>query len=159
MVRDGAVVIVLLRDPVERFESAMRHRESLPDFPGDHDREGLRSWVPGVVSDAQWAGMYATHLQPWAATFGRERLHVFQYEKVRLDPQRAVDEVWRALGCNPMPLSDVDTLSATTSDRSRPWRWDQLPQLRERLVELYRPEVDHLVRDWGIDRVLWPNFR
>lgn len=153
--REGVVLIVLLRDPVARFESAMRHMERSAAFPGEEPTDALRRWVNAAGADAQWAGMYASHLEGWARTFDRAQLIVLQYERVRMDPLPALEAVWRRLGLDPVPLVDVDRPSATSTDRSTPWRWDRLPGLRERLTELYRPEIERLVAHWGIDPALW----
>lgn len=147
-------LIVLLRDPIERFASAMRH-----EFRRLQQRDESPSgeWVRQIASDAQWAGMYAVQLDGWRRVTGRRRLLVFQYERVVSAPQRAVDRVWKHLGLPPVPLSDVQQPSRTTTSGEE-WSWEGREGLREQLRHLYWPEVQRL-RRWGIDRRLWPNFR
>jgi hypothetical protein len=142
--RPDAPFIVLLRDPLDRFISAIRLRLSRP-----RSRWSLRT----AFMVAQWAGMYADQLDAWAAITGRERLIVFQYEVVKKDPQAAVDVVWRRLGVSPVPLSDIESPSKTTSKAF----WEPTPERRDALIALYGPQVERLT-DWGINPALWPNF-
>jgi hypothetical protein len=138
-------VLVILRDPVERYRSAMRLRE------------GRKSpWPYPVPMGMQtWTGFYADQLDMWAAAVGRSRLHVMVYEQVRTDPQAAVDEVWRLLGLDPVPLADVARESSSSSVAD--WEWT--PGLRESLQLLYRPQAERLARDWDLDVSPWHSLR
>jgi hypothetical protein len=145
-----APVIVLLRDPVERFASAMRHKLTRSELA--HEERGRLPELRNLYSDAQWGGMYASQLEAWAAAVGRERMMVFQYEAVRADPVSAVESVWSRLGLNPVPLVEVDRPSRV-STASDVW---QLPaSMAEQLCVLYRGEVERLTQNWGIDPGLW----
>ncbi|WP_205472340.1 sulfotransferase [Nocardioides sp. SYSU D00038] len=134
-------VLVLLRDPVERFRSAMR----LAATRG-------KSWpYPVPITVQGWTGMYADQLAMWAAQVGRDRLHVMVYEEVRRDAQAAVDRVWGLLGVPPVPLADVARASGSTSQAE----WDWPDGLRESLRALYRPQVARLEAEWGLDLSSW----
>lgn len=134
-------VLVLLRDPVERFRSAMR----LAATRG-------KSWpYPVPITVQTWSGFYADQLAAWADAIGRERLHVMVYEVVRTDPQAAVDGVWRMLGLAPVPLSEVARESSSSSRAD----WDWTPGLKESLQVMYRPQAERLERDWGLDVSAW----
>lgn len=136
-----APVLVVLRDPVERFRSAMR----LAATRG-------KSWpYPVPITVQTWTGCYADQLDMWAAAVGRERMCVLVYEQVRADPQAAVDAVWRRIGVDPVPLSGAEEESASTSRAD--WEWT--PGLRETLQLLYRPQAERLARDWGLDLSAW----
>jgi hypothetical protein len=137
-------VLVLLRDPVERYRSAMRLREGRKS-----------SWPYPVPMGMQtWTGFYADQLDAWAAAVGRSRLHVMVYEQVRADPQAAVDAVWRLLGLDPVPLAEVERESSSSSTAD--WEWT--PGLRETLEVLYAPQVRRLADDWGLDLAAWRSF-
>ena len=137
-------VLVLLRDPVERFRSAMR----LAATRG-------RSWPYPVPMNVQtWTGFYADQLAAWSAAVGRERLRVMVYEQVRRDPQAAVDAVWRELGVAPQPLQQVERASGSSSHAD--WEWPE--GLRDTLQVLYRPQLDRLVADWGLDVSDWTSL-
>lgn len=148
LTRPEAPFIVLLRDPIDRFVSAMRQYRSR-----DHWRK--RRWpYTAVFTGAQWAGMYADQLDVWAAEVGRDRLVVLQYEAVRQDPEPAVAMLWRRLGEDPVPLYGVDMPSKSASTAN----YRLSDSLRTTLALLYQPQVDRLVRDWNVDPELWPNF-
>lgn len=138
-------VLVLLRDPVERFRSAMR----LAATRG-------KSWPYPVPMNIQtWTGFYADQLAAWSAAVGRDRLRVMVYEQVRRDPQAAVDAVWRHLGVEPVALHDVARASGSSSRAG----WDWPDGLRETLQVLYRPQVARLESDWGLDVSDWTATR
>lgn len=139
-----APVLVLLRDPVERFRSSMR----LAATRG-------RSWPYPVPMTVQtWSGCYADQLDMWAASVGRERMHVMVYEDVRTRAQQAVDQVWQLLGVDPVPLAEVARESSSSSKAD----WDWPDGLRESLQVLYRPQAARLEADWGLDVSGWTSL-
>jgi hypothetical protein len=145
-----APVIVLLRDPVERFASAMRHMLSRAELANEGHAKGAK--LRNLSSDAQWGGMYASQLDAWAAVLGRERLMVFQYEAVCADPVSAVEAVWRRLGLDPVRLVDIDRPSRVSTS---PDVWQLPSAMAEQLRVLYRREIERLSHEWGIDPGLW----
>lgn len=137
-------VLVVLRDPVERFRSAMR----LAATRG-------RSWpYPVPITVQTWTGCYADQLDMWAAAVGRERMQVLVFEQVREDPQGTLDRLWRLLGLDPVPLHDVEEESSSSSRAD----WDWTPGLRDTLRTLYQPQADRLARDWGLDLSSWTSL-
>jgi hypothetical protein len=141
-----APVLVLLRDPVERFRSAMRlHATRLA-------AKGTSSWpYPVPITVQTWTGFYADQLAAWAHHVGRERIQVLVYETVRADPQTAAADVWGSLGLEPVPLRDVETASSSSSQAD----WDWPDGLRESLRVLYAPQVARLADEWGLDLSAW----
>ncbi len=140
----GVPILVVLRDPVERFRSAMR----LADTRG-------KSWpYPVPITVQTWTGCYADQLDMWAAAVGRDRLHVMVFEQVRADPQGTLDRIWRLLDLEPVPLVGVEEESGSSSRAD--WAWT--PGLRESLQTLYRPQAARLERDWGLDLSTWASL-
>jgi hypothetical protein len=139
-------VLVLLRDPVERFRSAMRlHATRLA-------ATGKSAWpYPVPITIQTFTGFYADQLAAWAGAVGRDRLRVLVYEEARLDAQAAVDAVWRELGLEPVPLTGVDEASGSSSQAD--WEWPE--GLREALQVMYRPQAERLRDEWGLDLSGW----
>ncbi|MFQ5966545.1 MAG: sulfotransferase domain-containing protein [Acidimicrobiia bacterium] len=152
------VLVVLLRDPVERFASAMRMKLSRTGPSPQDGITELHRWSRLHGPDAQWGGMYATQLAAWEAAFERRHLIVLQYERVASRPAQAVSQVWSELDLDDIPIEGTDTPSASSSPPTEPWSWDLLPGFRETLIEMYRPEVRRLQQHWNIDPRLWPNY-
>ncbi len=141
----GVPVLVVLRDPVERFRSAMRLAAT---------RQQTAWPYPVPITVQTWTGFYADQLDMWAQAVGRDRMHVMVYETVRRDPQGTVDSLWRLLGLDPVPLRDVGRESSSSSRAD--WEWT--PGLKESLQTLYRPQAERLTRDWGLDVSAWTSL-
>ncbi|PVG83954.1 hypothetical protein DDE18_06655 [Nocardioides gansuensis] len=137
------LVLVLLRDPVERFLSAMRLAATRANNPWPY---------PVPITVQAFSGFYADQLAMWAHHVGRERLVVMVYEDVLRDPQAAVDAVWARLGLGSVPLRDVDRPSRSSSHAT----WEPPAGLAESLQVLYRPQVARLAEEWGLDVSGWP---
>ncbi len=138
----GAPVLVLLRDPVERFLSAMRLNAT----------RGTSPWpYPVPITVQTWSGFYADQLDMWAHFVGRERMVVMVYEQIRRDPQAAVDAVWRGLGLEPVPLQEVGRPSRSSSKAA----WEPPEGLEESLRVLYGPQLGRLREGWGLDLSDW----
>lgn len=135
-------VLVLLRDPVERFVSAMRLAATRAKSPWPY---------PVPITVQAFSGFYADQLAMWAHHVGRSRMQVMVFESVRQDPQAAVDSVWSRLGVAPVALRDVDRPSGSSSQAS----WTPPEGLLDSLAVLYRPQVRRLVDDWGLDVSTW----
>jgi hypothetical protein len=74
------VLVVLLRDPVERFASAMRMKLGRTKLSPTVGFTQLHLWSRLHGADAQWGGMYTTQLAAWDAVFERRHLVVLHYE-------------------------------------------------------------------------------
>lgn len=141
-----APVLVLLRDPVERFKSAMRLAATR------FAQTGKSPWpYPVPITVQAFTGFYADQLDMWAAAVGRERMVVMVYESIRADPAAAVGHVWSLLGLDPVPLSNVTEASGSSSKAD--WEWT--PGLRESLQALYAAQRARLEGEWGLDLSSW----
>lgn len=142
LLSDETPVLVLLRDPVERFLSAMRLAATRAKSPWPY---------PVPITVQGFSGFYADQLAMWTHHVGRERLVVMVYEDVRRAPQPAVDAVWARLGHDPVALQDVDRPSRSSSHAE----WQPPTGLVESLTAMYRPQVARLRDDWGLDLTSW----
>jgi hypothetical protein len=139
-----ARLLVLLRDPVERFRSGLAHDER-----AGMARDGR------VIADAVQRGFYHRALEEWLAHFDAEQLLVLQFERCVADPSTQLDRTLHHLG--------LDRARSMVPEVARPPTVDPRPPLEEdvrsQLVELYAPDVAALAaRVPDIDLAQWPNF-
>jgi hypothetical protein len=141
-----ARILVIVRDPVERFVSGLTHSGLVP---GSH--------LGTVVAESVDRGFYAAALQRWAAAFESHRILVLQYEQCVSDPPQALARTYRFLEL------DDGFRPAAMNEAASPTREPKValePEARRRLVELYRDDVAALVELVpDLDLSLWANFR
>jgi len=139
-----AKLLVLVRDPVERFVSGLAHSTATP---GAHRG--------ALLAEAYARGRYATLLRPWVRRFGAPRLLVLQYERCVADPAAELARTYRFLG-----LDDGFTPPGI-GHLASPTRVPKLSlddDARRRLAALYASEVSELAEMVpGLDLGLWPN--
>ncbi|MGH9179074.1 MAG: sulfotransferase family protein [Acidimicrobiales bacterium] len=139
-----ARLLVLVRDPVERYVSGVTH---------DVSRGDRR---PAVAAVAFGRGFCTAALERYERYFGRDRLLVLQYEACREAPESALAETFAFLGLEPWsppsvaePVNPTRVAKVTLGDSER----------RE-LVARYRDEVLALGERYpSVDLKRWPNFR
>lgn len=140
-----ARLLVLLRDPVERFRSGLAHEA----------RTG-RPPTPPIVADAVARGLYDQELERWWGRYAPDRILVLQYERCVADPAGELERTYAFLGIDPgfRPPTLERAVSAS------PWEAPALDhELRQRLVDLYTPDVLALAKRCAeIDLALWPHF-
>jgi Sulfotransferase family len=146
-----ARLLLLLRDPVERFRSGLAH----------HARMGQPVDGP-AVADAVQRGHYHAALETWLEHVDADRLLVVQLERCVLEPDVEMARTLAHLGLVPT--------DATRSTAAFPQSLDRVPptgrarpelgdQVVDALVQLYEPDVVALTRTVGhLDVALWPNF-
>ena len=140
-----ARILVIVRDPVERFVSGLTHSGLVP---GSH--------LGTVVAESVDRGFYAAALQRWAAAFESHRILVLQYERCVADPAQALARTYRFLelddGFRPTAINEA-------ASPTREPKVALEPEARRRLVELYRDDVAALVELVpDLDLSLWANF-
>jgi hypothetical protein len=142
-----AKLLVLLRDPIERYRSGVLHR--LMRAP-EHRREM-------IAADAVERGRYATQLARLRSFFPAEQILVLQYEKCRLDPKGQYRRTLQFLGvADDHEPEGVERPRGTTTEAGKRPLW---PALSEALLHTLEPEVARLATLVpGIELDLWPNF-
>lgn len=212
---DDAPIIVMVRDPLDRFASALRHMAvhaiqrhqkrlekvgrkkggpgeteegdpPLQPLPGTGrkqmtpskdkanfldrvsaaaarryvigrpDGKNLqdRTWLRYTGGDATWGGMYGAQMAAWSRAIPKERFVMIQYEKMKRDPQKYVNQIWERIGLDPVPLKEV-TQQSTSSTRNELWVLEDHPHLVKSLRATYRADAELLAKDWDIDLSLW----
>lgn len=143
-VAPDARLLMLVRDPIERFRSGLDHYRALQQ-PVD----GM------VLADAVARGFYARAIAPWREVFGPDRLLVLQYEQCVSDTAGQLARTFDHLGLTTYHVSPNEV-----PPRQRPVAHAPLdPDAIERLVALYRSDVEAL-RGLvpHLDMRLWPHF-
>jgi hypothetical protein len=137
-------LLVVLRDPVDRFRSGLSHQLANGARPtGD------------TLSDAVNRGFYDRHLGWWEEHFDKDRILVLQYELCAKDPVSELAKTYRFLG-----LDDSfrpDNLAERRSSTLRTIAID--PQVADRLADIYSEDVAALSKHLPeLDLSLWTHF-
>jgi len=143
-----AKLLVLLRDPIERYRSGVPHRISRTP---DRKPEAL-------ASDAIDRSRYAMQIDRLLRYFPAEQILVQQYERCRRDPAGEYRRTLRFLGAQDPDQDphEVDRPRGTTAAAAKDELW---PELLESLRRVLTPDVERL-RELApeLDLSLWPNF-
>jgi hypothetical protein len=138
-------LLLMVRDPVERFRSGLAHR----------GRNGA-SVTGDAAAEAVARGFYHRALAPWLEHFKPDGLLVLQYERCTMNPTAELARTYRFLGLDDafVPTDLTRLRSATTEPKVV-----LADEARRRLVEAYTPDVEALVARFPeLDLSLWPNF-
>ena len=137
-----AKVLVLLRDPVDRYRSGLTH---------EMQYGGLPRFV--YVDDALARGMYATQLERLRAAVPAANILVLQYERCRVDTAGQLRRTLEFLGVEDEPQAVERSVNVTLGPKV-----GLPPGVHEELVCRYAPEARRLatmVPDLDLD--LWPS--
>lgn len=149
-----ARLIVMLRDPVDRYISGRTQVEKYRPAPGtgsqsDYDRRALEI--------SMHRGEYALQLLWLLEAFAREQLLILQYEACNADPQAQLDRTFAHIGASPWVVPD-ELLAKEVNTAWMP-KVPLEPEREAVLRALYRPEVLRLKEMVPeLDLSLWPNF-
>ena len=149
VLKPDAPLFVLLRDPIDRFSSAMRYAKSLKRIKNDYEERA-------IIRGHQF-GQYASNLEGWSAIFPKERFVILTYEEVRDDVEAACKVFWGALGVDPHRLKDPYGRVKRPTEGKIDWEWPA--GMREALIRHYLPQVRWLGDHWGVEVHRWRNFK
>lgn len=137
-----AKLIVVLRDPIDRFISGVTHDGST---------------APPVLTAQFGLGFYREQLARWKAYFPEDQFLVLQFEAMNLDPLAALIRVFEFVGMDPDYRPDPELLQKRINPgRERP----EVPRhLLESLANGYREETLALLRECPeLDPELWGDW-
>ena len=138
----SAKLIVMLRDPVERYQS---------DISRHMNRQRLRMVRYRSIGN----GFYASILKPWEDVYSPSELLILQFEACLRRPEEMLKLTFEFLGVD---SAFRPTALRTAVNKTRAKR-DIDPGMRTLLTQIYEREVASLVlRHPDIDLRLWPNF-
>ena len=142
-----AKILVILRDPVERFRSGFSTRQRW---------RATRGRRLDTLADAVARGAYTDQLARVFDFYPRAQVLVLQYERCRADQIGEMERTIRFLGLDPLHGPPAQMTEASRAPREQP---ELPPEVRVDLVERLRPDVERLVELCPeIDASLWPNF-
>jgi len=141
-----ARLLVMLRDPVARYRSAVARLHRLAAQRGD--RVLLAS-----VSDATWRGFYYQQLRHVFEFFDREQVLVLQFERCVQDPVAEMERTWSFVGLEPPNKTPARLLKHKQAGRSTA---ELAPAVSAELAERYREDATRLAELCPeIDLSLW----
>jgi hypothetical protein len=144
-----ARLLVMLRDPVARYRSAVARLQRMAAERGDRVR------LPSL-GDATWRGFYFQQLRNVFHYFPREQVLVLQFERCMQDPVGEMERTWRFIGVEPLDEPPERLLKHRQVGRRSP---ELAPALREELAERYREDSARLAELCPeIDLSLWTSF-
>jgi len=148
-------LVALIRDPVDRLESAVRAAVKRGRLPADVDvYELIRSNAPAVAQlELIGAGLYAASLYPYLRIF-RDQVLVIDYADVVAQPEKVYESVLRHIGAS-VDLAPADVDRVLFSDRevvSVPL----LTEVQRKVVySAFRADVEELEVLLGRDLSAW----
>lgn len=153
-----AKILVMVRDPIARFESGYNHefKRRFGGIIGPRIRMSVVKQY-ALRKESIWNGMYGAQLEVVFDHFPREQVLVLQYEQCRDEPEAEIARTYRFLGLDdayrPAGLDRTVNLQRRIVDRLS-------EQARAKLVTLYRTDVERLVSlvPEAIDLSRWPAF-
>jgi len=148
-------LVALIRDPIDRLESAVRAAVKRGRLPADVDvYELIRSNAPAVAQlELIGAGLYAASLYPYLRIF-RDQVLVIDYADVVAQPEKVYESVLRHIGAS-VDLAPTDVDRVLFSDRevvSVPL----LTEVQRKVVySAFRADVEELEVLLGRDLSAW----
>ncbi|MGI8624158.1 MAG: sulfotransferase [Solirubrobacteraceae bacterium] len=141
-----AKLLVLLRDPIERYRSGIVHRSARDPAR----RMGL------IASDAIERGRYASQLRRLHDLFDPARILVLQYERCAADPVGQFRRTLDHLGLPEHVPDDVRRLRGASTAAAKAPLWAELLAGLHAALDREVADLGELVAD--LDLSLWPNF-
>jgi len=149
-------LVALIRQPVDRLESAVRQQVKRGKLPADVDVYDLVCRNDPAVTelDLIGAGLYATCLYPYVRQFG-EKLLVIEHTDVCERPEAVYDQVLRHIGADPDFVPEgLDQVRF--SDRSTVTMVRELADEQRRVIySAFRGDVEELEALLGRDLPHW----
>ena len=150
-----AKLIVLLRDPVERYISGLGLLQRSGALKGQVGTGELGAREHRIV-EAMDRGRYAAQLDWWLQHYPREQLLLLQYERCVADTQ---GQLWRTFEFLGLPEQRASVAEVSRARKKATEHPPLAPELRRLLVEYFATDVAELRTLMpDLDLALWKNF-
>ncbi len=156
-------LIAILRNPVDRANSAMVHHKRRERIrPNAKLMDLVRAQPPeeeryGLIA----GGWYAATLRPYKRLFGDQLLVLLQ-DDVRDDPLPVYERALQHIGApSSFVPSELDEVVFSNQQGSGRWRSELSPEDRAELYEYFREDIRKLERMFDLDLSMWhpdPSF-
>jgi hypothetical protein len=149
-----AKLIVLMRDPIERYASGLGLLQRAGALKGEigAGEIGMREHR---IGEAYERGRYATQLAWWLERYERERILLLQYEQCVADTQGQLTRTFEFLDLPDHQASAEEMARTRKQSASKPPVPDEM---RRVLADYYRSDVERLLElEPGLDPSLWRN--
>ena len=141
-------VLILLRDPMERFRSGLTHQLATSSARLQH-RD---------IQGAFARSLYAPQLRRVLAAFPADQVRIGQYEACRANPSAELASTYAFLGLTPFDPGTDALRSEHNPTTSR--KFEPSPALRAALIDGWAPDLEQLpALVPGLDLSLWPSAR
>lgn len=141
-----AKLIMMVRDPVNRFASGMAHSEQYGSLSAS-----------SALNHYQ-RGLYARQLDVWLKYFPRDRFLVLQFEKCVANPNAKIEETFQFLEIRKVQVKKKKT-QKKINRKSKKSKYVVPSKLREVLIDGYAEDVLELKKIIpSINLRLWKNF-
>jgi hypothetical protein len=138
-----AKLLLILRDPIERFRSGYAAAIRNGD---DH--------IGGIVAEAIGMSLYAENVRRWLDEFPADRLLTLQYETCRRDPALHLEETYKFLDLE--PTFQPPELQRERNKTVEP-KLELTGDLNKRLRDIFAPDIEEIAKLLpAIDVSLWP---
>ncbi len=143
-----AKLLVMFRDPVARYRSAIARLQRLADDRGDRV-------LLAQMNDAIWRGYYFEQLRHVFDLFSREQVLVLQFERCAADPVAEMERTLRFLG---LEVPDEPPERLMLHKQAGRKTAELAPVVADELAERYREDSKRLAELCPeIDLSLWPS--
>jgi len=153
-----ARILVLLRNPIDRYESGFNHerKQRFGGIIGPRVRmEVVKEYA--LRAESIWNGMYGSQLEVVYRTFPKEQVLVLQYEACLARPEACIRRTYAFLGLDEAFRPEGADRKVNAQRRLRAALTDEARRI---LAEIYRPDVRRLIDlcPEAIDLSLWDEF-
>jgi hypothetical protein len=154
----GVQLIAVLRNPVDRANSAMVHHIKYERL---HPRSSLLDMIQKTSPDDDKLGLvaggwYAASLKPYRELFG-DQLLVLLHDDIRADPRGVYEVALRHVGAAPgfAPPELEELVFSNQQGESAQWRRDVSRADRLAVHEFFRDDLRELEQMIGRDLSIW----